>query len=142
MSRLIASLAACLTLCAGPALAQARAFIAVEVTDMAAAEAWYARTFDAEQVNSFSRPTYEQRVLRGPDVILELVQRIPARPLTDEGSEIMKAGFVVDDLDARVARWTEQGVRFMGRRIHDNSLDLDAVLIVDPDGNMIQIFGH
>lgn len=142
MSRLIAALAACLALLAGPALAQARTFIAVEVTDMAAAEAWYARTFDAEQVNSFSRPTYEQRILRGGDVIIELVQRIPARPLTDEGSEIMKAGFVVDDLDARVARWTEQGVRFMGRRIHDDALDLDAVLIVDPDGNMIQIFGR
>lgn len=112
MSRLIAALVAVLVMHAGSAFAQARAFIAVEVTDIAAAEAWYARTFDAVQVNTFSRPTFEQRILRGPDVILELVQRLPARAVTGEGSGIMKAGIVVDDLDSRVARWAEQGWPF------------------------------
>lgn len=141
MLRLFVLIAA-LTCCAGPSLAQARTFIAVEVTDIAAAEAWYGRTFDAARVNIFSEPAYEQRILRGPDVIVELVQRIPARPLTGEGSGIMKAGFVVDDLDARVARWRAQGVQFQGRRIHDDALNLDAVLLVDPDGNLIQMFGR
>ncbi len=136
------ALIAAFWLAAGPTFAQARAFIAVEVTDIVAAEIWYQRTFDVEQVNSFSRPAFEQRILRGPDVIVELVQRIPARPPTDEGSENMKAGFVIDDLDARVARWTGQGVRFLGRRIHDDALGLDTLLILDPDGNMIQVFGR
>ena len=132
--------AACLI--AAPAFAQPRTFIAVEVTDIVAAEAWYVRTFDAPRVNTFSRAAFEQRVLQGPDVIIELVQSIPARPVTERGSEIIKAGFVVDDLDARVARWTEQGVQFRGHRVHDDALDLDAVLLMDPDGNLIQIFGR
>jgi hypothetical protein len=131
-----------LSMVGSPAFAEPHTFIAVEVTDMAAAESWYGRTFEASQVNTFSRPTYEQRILKGPDVIVELVQRIPARPVTGEGAELMKAGFVVGDLDERVARWTEQGVTFMGRRIHNDVLDLDVVLIADPDGNMIQIFGR
>ncbi|HZV83863.1 MAG TPA: VOC family protein [Brevundimonas sp.] len=146
MSRLpvVSSLltAAVAMLLAGPVLAQARTFIAVEVTDIAAAETWYSRTFDAAVASSFSRPAFEQRILRGEDVIVELVQRVPARPLTGEGSEIMKAGFVVDDLDDRVERWTAQGVTFLGRRIHDDALDLDVVMITDPDGNMIQIYGR
>ena len=142
MMRLISLIAALWMMATAPALAQARTFIAVEVTDIAAAETWYARTFDARQVNTFSRPTFEQRILRGEDVIIELVQRLPARPSPGEGAGIMKAGMVVDDLDARVARWTEQGVAFLGRRIHDDALDLDAILITDPDGNLIQIFGR
>lgn len=136
----ILALALCLT--AAPAFGQARTFIAVETGDIAAAEAWYSRTFEAVVVSSFSEAAYEQRVLRGADVIVEMVQRIPARPPTGEGAEIMKAGVVVDDLDARVARWRTEGVEFLGRRIHDEALDLDAVLILDPDGNLIQIFGR
>jgi predicted enzyme related to lactoylglutathione lyase len=120
-----------------------RAFVAVETTDMERAQAWYAGVFEAELVNSFSQPTYEQRILRGGDLIIELVQRIPARePATPDRTGLMKSGVVVDDFDARFARWQAEGVTMLGRRIHDDALGLDTILLSDPDGNMIQVFGR
>lgn len=125
------------------ATADARTFVAVETADIARAEAWYADVFDARLVNSFSEPTYEQRILRGNDLIVELVQRKPPRePHSAEALGLMKAGVVVDDFEARFQRWQGEGVRMLGRRIHDDALNLDTILLVDPDGNMIQIFGR
>jgi catechol 2,3-dioxygenase-like lactoylglutathione lyase family enzyme len=135
-------LAAAIALAApAPASAEPRAFIAVETADIARAELWYRETLLAERVNSFSQPTYEQRILRGDDVIVELIQRIPASPPRAEGLGIAKAGFVVDDLDEAIERWRAQGVELLGRRIHDESLGLDTILLRDPDGNLIQAFG-
>lgn len=144
MSRLSVGLLLALVLClaGSPAFAQGRTFVAVEVADIEVSTAWYARTFDARLVNSFSRPAFEQRVLVGDDLIIEVLQRkppMPARPAESQG--LFKVGPVVDDLDARLARWTAQGVRMRGHRIHDAALNLDAVILLDPDGNRIQVFG-
>lgn len=119
-----------------------RAFIAVEVASIDASARWYADVFDAQVVNSFSREKYEQRILRSSDVILELVQRKPPFPAGPEQQlGLMKAGIVIDDIDARVERWRAKGVEFVGRRIHDEALGLDTILIRDPDGNLLQVFG-
>lgn len=117
--------------------------MALETPDIDRAVRWYSRIFSAEAVNSFSEPTYELRILRGPDLIIELVQRKPSRPNTVEGhSGLSKSGVVIDDLDLAVQRWTSEDVIILGRRIHDDALGLDTVVLQDPDGNMIQVFGH
>lgn len=126
----------------GMTAAHPRAFVAVETPDIARAVSWYARVFGAETVNSFSETDYEIRILRGPDLIIELVQRKPARPNTVEGhSGLLKSGVVIDDFDHAVQRWTADGITMRGRRIHDRALGLDTVVLEDPDGNMIQVFG-
>jgi catechol 2,3-dioxygenase-like lactoylglutathione lyase family enzyme len=125
------------------AMAEPRAFVAVETGDIERSQAWYASVFEAELVNSFSRPTYEQRILRSDDLIVELVQRIPPREAgVPDRLGLMKSGVVVDDFAARFARWQAEGVTMLGRRIHDDALGLDTILLRDPDGNLIQVFGR
>lgn len=124
------------------AMAQSRAFVAIETADIEASQNWYANVFDMQLANSFSRPTFEQRILQGGGLIVELIQHTPARTRGPEGLGLIKAGLIIDDLDARQARWQSQGVTMLGRRIHDAALGLDTIILEDPDGNMIQIFGR
>jgi predicted enzyme related to lactoylglutathione lyase len=138
----VLGLIAALWVSAGPAWSQARAFVAVEAADVEVSTAWYAQTFEARLVNTISRPAFEARVLESADLIIEVLQRtppMPPRPAQSQG--LFKSGVVVDDLDSRMARWTAEGVRMRGERFHDPALNLDAILLLDPDGNRIQVFG-
>jgi catechol 2,3-dioxygenase-like lactoylglutathione lyase family enzyme len=128
---------------AAPAEPPHRAFLALRVSDAEASARWYARTFDLALANSFSTAAYEQRILQGDGLIVELVQlksgMTPAQPA---GLGFMKGGYVVPDFDGKVRRWRAAGVTFLGRIIYDDKLKLNAAILKDPDGNMIQVFGR
>lgn len=126
-----------------PAASPHKAFLALRVSDAEASAGWYARTFDLTLANRFSTDAYEQRILQGEGLIVELVQlKSGMTPAPPAGLGFMKGGYVVGDFDGKVRRWRAAGVKFLGRIIYDDKLRLHAAALSDPDGNMIQIFGR
>ncbi len=126
-----------------PAAPPHKAFLALRVRDAEAAAHWYSRTFELTLANRFSTDAYEQRILQGDGLIVELVQlKSGMTAAAPAGLGFMKGGYVVDDFDGKVRRWRAAGVIFLGRIIYDDKLKLNAAALSDPDGNMIQIFGR
>jgi hypothetical protein len=125
-----------------PAAAGQRAFIQVESADIATSEAWYKKAFRLKRVNHFIRPKFDQRILIGQDLILELVQSKPTAPKV-EGRKvgIPKAGLEVVDFDRRLAEWRATGIAEPNGLFFDESLGLATILLRDPDNNIVQIFG-
>jgi opacity protein-like surface antigen len=128
---------------AEPAAPPHKAFLALRVSDAEVAAGWYARTFELTLANSFSTAAYEQRILHGEGLIVELVQlKSKTTPPAPAGLGFMKGGYVIDDFDSAVKRWRSAGVTFLGRIIYDRALELHAAALSDPDGNIVQIYGR
>ncbi|WP_118856878.1 VOC family protein [Sphingomonas mesophila] len=127
---------------ATPATAAERAFLAIETADIAAAEKWYSAAFALKRINRFDRPRFDQRVLAGPDLVVELVQMRPAtaKPATAVLG-IVKAGVQIADFDRRLAAWRAAGIAPPKGLHFDRALGLASVQLTDPDGNLIQVFG-
>ena len=134
-------LAACFLL-AAPATAAERAFIAIETADIAQVESWYAKAFDAKRVNRFDRTRFEQRILVGPDVVVELIAMKPPSP--DRAGQVLgiaKTGLQISDFDARLAAWRKSGIAGKGGLVFDEAVGLASIQLIDPEGNRIQVFG-
>ena len=119
-----------------------RAFLKVETANADRMEAWYSHAFGLKRVNLFKRPTFDQRILMGRDIIAELVQSQP--PATaSQGTRlgIAKAGFEVEDFDRKLAAWRAAGTAPSRGLIFDEALGVATILLHDPEGNVIQIFG-
>ncbi len=134
---LMAGILACL-----PASASAQAFIAVVTTDHEASARWYTQTFGLERVNAVDGDGYAMRLLEGATMIVEIigVDDPPAAP--DRAAGLFKAGAVIADFDTTVARWREAGVPFFGNGqiFTDEALGRKSVILLDPDGNRVQLF--
>jgi catechol-2,3-dioxygenase len=137
------SLAVAAPALAAPPAPPHKAFLALRVRDAEAAAGWYSKTFDLTVANRFSTDAYEQRILHGEGLIVELVQlKSGMTPPAPAGLGFMKGGYVVDDFDSAVERWRSAGVTFRGRIIYDRALKLHAAALSDPDGNIVQIYGR
>jgi hypothetical protein len=138
------TLAAILSATSISAQTPAKAFLAINVRDAGVSAAWYARTFQLQLVNRYDRPGFDQRILASDRLVVELIQ---LKPLPAKAPQkhlgLTKAGVVVAEIDADIARWKSQGVRFFGggRLIYDKALGLHTTLLLDPDENLIQVFG-
>ena len=53
---------------------------------------------------------------------------------------IYKFGFMVDNIEAQVARMSEKGVDFQGDLFDDERFGVKTILVKDPEGNLIQLF--
>lgn len=114
----------------------------IEAADIERSESWYVSVFGVKRVNRFDRPAFDQRILIGDDVILELVESKPSARKADERHlGIVKAGVQIGDLDSRLKEWRAAGLAPAGGLVFDEALGLATVLLRDPDGNIIQIFG-
>ena len=129
-------------LVATPVAAAERAFVMVETANIEVSEAWYKKAFGLKRVNRFERPKFEQRILIGYDVIVELAEFKPASPKI-EGRKlgIVKTGVEVRDFDRRLATWRATGIAEPKGLFLDEALGLATVLLRDPDGNIVQVFG-
>jgi catechol 2,3-dioxygenase-like lactoylglutathione lyase family enzyme len=139
----VRSLLAFAALCAAvPVAAAERAYIAIQTADIAVAERWYSATFQLKRVNRFDRPRFDQRILSGPDLIVEIVQMKPplAKPVP-EGIGIVKAGVELRDFDRLVKAWRERGVAPANGLVFDEALGRASIQLTDPDGNLLQVFG-
>ena len=132
-----------------PEAGQARhatSFFAVVVSDADASAAWYARTFGVAEIKRSAAPAYDVRIMRDDRFLVEIIQLKPEAPKPPEDHlGYSKVGIMVDDFDGDLARWKGDGVKFYGggapRVFFDKLLGLHNTLLLDPDGNLVQIFG-
>ena len=119
-------------------------FIAIVASSAEESSKWYQRTFELELQRELSGDAYKIHLLRGDAGIVEIIEFIPSAPENTERTiGLFKAGFILDDFDVGVAQWREDGVEFFGNGevFLDEALQLHSVIILDPDGNRIQVFG-
>jgi catechol 2,3-dioxygenase-like lactoylglutathione lyase family enzyme len=122
-------------------------FFAVSVPNLEASVRWYADAFGLSATVLPGNEKAKVALLRGPDLLLELVE--PAEALEGDRAGVegryrvqgfFKVGFFVKDLDAEVARLRGKGVRFKGSVFEDRVARARSILVLDRDGNIIQLF--
>ena len=122
------------------------AFFALSVPDAEASARWYERTLGLKVV---SRPpgtdTIKVLILEGEGVIVELIQSADAKERRDHDPQraqgLFKAGFIVDDFDAALARFASQGVKPAYGPFPAKDGQRANFIVRDNTGNLIQVFG-
>ncbi|MEM7051290.1 MAG: VOC family protein [Acidobacteriota bacterium] len=126
-------------------------FFALSVADVEASVAWYQRVLGFEPVREVDVAARGLRIrlLRRPGAYLELIELAGARSAAEIDPEIAKAyevlgpfkiGFQVESLDRTLQLFEAQKVPLRGSVIAEDDLRLRSTQIVDPDGNVLQIF--
>jgi catechol-2,3-dioxygenase len=146
MMRWAIALAAASVFAAGSATAamSGKSYFALNVRDAEISARWYADVFSLQEVNRFDRSNFDLRILNGDRLIVELVQLKPIGPAADPRAYgFAKAGFLVPKFDSAVEEWRRKKLQFFGEGavFFDAALGLHAVQLVDPDGNIVQIYG-
>jgi catechol 2,3-dioxygenase-like lactoylglutathione lyase family enzyme len=130
-----------------PASAQ---FVALSVPDAPASARWYSEAFGLRVLGEIKPPDGAAHVilLKSETLLMEILQLRDARSPGEEGIQkpqlthgIFKVGFHVPDLDAAVARLKTLEARFETGIVEDRRHRLRFVLLRDPDGNFVQLFG-
>jgi catechol 2,3-dioxygenase-like lactoylglutathione lyase family enzyme len=130
-----------------PTLGEVRgAFVAISVADLDASRRWYTETLGLHVVLSPPpMPDARALILGGGGFTVELVQLDRATPRVGaaEGTHgIFKAGVVVDDFDAVIARLRARGVTFaFGPYPSRDGIPANAI-IKDNAGNLLQLFAR
>lgn len=123
-------------------------FSALIVDDIEVSKAWYTQNLGFEIVNESSLPErgIKQVNLKSGFGLIELIEissSKKASELTDQKARIQgifKIGFQVRDLDEWVKKLRENKVSFSGNIVEDPNTNKRMVIILDPDGNRIQLF--
>jgi catechol 2,3-dioxygenase-like lactoylglutathione lyase family enzyme len=124
-------------------------FFALSVPNLEASVKWYADAFDLEATELPGGEKGKVALLRGRGLLIELVELAEAAPLETrvpglkgryQVYGLFKAGFYVRDLDAEVARLKAKGVQFKGSLFEDPVARARSILVLDNDGNLIQLF--
>ena len=134
-----------------PAFTTKGAFFGLSVADVEASAKWYAEKFGMRVV--LRPPKVEGAtavVLEGGGLIVELLQRDDGMPLSKAAPSItqnyrihgfFKAGIVVDDFDATLARLKARGVQIAIGPFPKTAEQRANVIVRDNSGNLIQFFG-
>jgi catechol 2,3-dioxygenase-like lactoylglutathione lyase family enzyme len=114
--------------------------VRILVDDVAASVDFYTRHFGFEPLNHF--PAFADVQRGGLRLLLSGPQSSAAQPMAD-GEQPRPGGwnrihFIVDDLDAEVARLSEAGVAFRNPVV--TGPGGAQVLALDPSGNLIELF--
>jgi catechol 2,3-dioxygenase-like lactoylglutathione lyase family enzyme len=135
---------------AEPAFTTKGAFFGLSVADVEASVKWYSEKFGMKVV--LRPPKIEGStavVLEGGGLIVELLQRDDALPLSKAAPSItqnyrihgfFKAGIVVDDFDATLARLRARGVQIAMGPFPKSADQRANVIVRDNSGNLIQFF--
>ena len=110
------------------------------VDDVGAAVDFYTRHLDFTVLNSF--PAFADVQRGNLRLLLSGPKSSAARPMTD-GAQPVPGGwnrihFIVEDLDAEVARLEAAGVPFRNDVV--TGPGGAQALVVDPDGNLVELF--
>jgi catechol 2,3-dioxygenase-like lactoylglutathione lyase family enzyme len=125
-------------------------FIALSVPDASASARWYSDAFGLRALAEIKPPDGAAHViiLTSDAVLLEILQlRAAKSPGKDAVKQpelthgIFKVGFQVQDLEAAVTKLRAMKAEFETDIIDDDEHGLRFVLLRDPDGNYIQLFG-
>jgi catechol 2,3-dioxygenase-like lactoylglutathione lyase family enzyme len=126
-------------------------FAAVIVKDFDKSVDWYTKNFGFEIVNKvvMENRGIKQVNLKQGDVNLELIELQSALDPNEKYSDsttknrflgFFKIGFSVQNFDSRVKQLTSNGVVFQGKVVTDSKTLNRMVIVLDPDGNRIQLF--
>lgn len=128
-------------------------FVALVVPDLDASARWYTDKLGLKVVKERAiRPDKKAAVtiLQGNGLSVELIWFADAAPLAKlapqtSGSQdvhgILKAGIVVDDLDATLKELKARGVAMAFETFYDKAMDSRMFAIGDNNGNILQFFG-
>lgn len=119
-------------------------FLAAWVGDVDGASAWFVANFGLEIGKSEASPDGKVlvRILRGPGVIVELLQRtdrVPPTP-TEDALGLFKAGFTVTGLAGMIERWRGNGVVIVAGPFDDPAFGVRSVIVEGPEKMLIQAF--
>jgi len=127
------------------------AFFGLSVADAEASAKWYSEKLGLKVV--LRPPKFDGAtavILEGNGLIVELLQRDDAMPLSKAAPSVaqnyrihgfFKAGIIVDDFDATVARLKERGVAIAMGPYPKTAEQRANVIVRDNSGNLIQFFG-
>ena len=126
-------------------------FAAIIVSDMDSALNWYSDMLSFELVKQVHLETrgIHQANLKSGSFHLELIQTpliiLPTESLSNkpQGTRmagIFKLGFSVADFDQWLNHLEAKAARFHGQVVTDPISGKKTVLVLDPDGNRIQLF--
>lgn len=114
--------------------------VRVIVNDVAESVEFYVRHFGFEIMNQF--PPFADVKRGNLRMLLSGPHSSAAQPM-DDGTEPVPGGwnrihFVVDDIQAEVARLTAEGVMFRNPMV--SGPGGSQILVMDPSGNLIELF--
>ena len=124
-------------------------FAAISVPDAPASAAWYRKAFGLRVLDDFKPDGADHVIiLTSETLLLEILQLRAAKSPGAEAVKnphlthgIFKVGFHVADLDAAVATLRAMKAEFDTDIIDDPKHGLRFVLLRDPHGNYVQLFG-
>jgi catechol 2,3-dioxygenase-like lactoylglutathione lyase family enzyme len=134
-----------------PAFTTKGALFGLSVADVEASVRWYTEKFGLKV--TLRPPKIEGStavVLEGGGLIVELLQRDDAMPLVKAAPSVtqtyrvhgfFKAGIIVDDFDATLARLRARGVAIAMGPYPKTPEQRANVIVRDNSGNLIQFFG-
>lgn len=126
-------------------------FNAIIVSNMDSSLVWYQQTLGYEILNSkqFPEMGFKQANLKKENASIELIELnsaidpkelIPNYHSKTKVLGLFKLGFQVDDFDLWIKYLEINQVNFNGRIVTDEITGKRMVIILDPDGNRIQLF--
>ena len=136
---------------AEPAFTTKGAFFGLSVADVEASVRWYSEKLGMRVV--LRPPKFDGAtavILEGGGLIVELLQRDDAMPLSTAAPSVtqnyrvhgfFKAGVIVDDFDATLARLKARGVTIAMGPYPKTPEQRANVIVRDNSGNLIQFFG-
>lgn len=112
---------------------------------------WYTQTlgFEVTDKREFKDAGFKQANLKRQGILIELIELehsiTPSNAIQNYTSKtrikgIFKVGFKLSDFDTWMDRLTELEVNFRGNVVQDNITGKKMIIIMDPDGNRIQLF--
>ena len=126
-------------------------FSAIIVEDMDRSLAWYTEILGFEIINKqeSANAGYQVANLKRAEILLEILELeraiSPKTAIADYNEKtllqgIFKTGFLVAEFDKWVVHLKDMGVTFRGDVVKDPVTSRRMLIILDPDGNRIQLF--
>ncbi len=126
-------------------------FSAMIVDDIDSSINWYSNVLKFEVVNRVESKErgFKQSNLKKGTILIELIELDRAISLKDAVPDytnktriigFFKTGFLVSDFDQWIDHLTRNKVEFYGNIVTDNITGKKMAIVIDPDGNRIQIF--
>lgn len=133
-------------------LAKPKAHFSSTLTpDIKSAMAWYASVLKFKTINQAENEArgFKQANMKSGDVYLELIELnglmtqqniLEQQPRGTRLAGFFKFGIKVDDFDKWMDHFESQNVQFNGSVVTDPLSNKRMVILMDPDGNRIQVF--
>lgn len=125
-------------------------FTALIVEDIEVSTAWYSKHFGLKVISETNMPDrgFKQVNLQAEGMLIELLQidaaldrdQVLAAASARFVSGIFKIGFLISDLEKKAAALQSAGVEFRGSIVYDENLQTNMLIVLDPDGNYVQLF--